>query len=314
MDVSSGRWFSEMGMVDDDDYEFLNQCHFNALNNDFPPSFSSAVTVSGSSDETFHTTKQPGTTNSWNSCTTSNDHSSSPASQLICFQNPKEEALSPINMNRQYSSSSMLSNENKTHQPNPNRGTKRSQSATTTRSPSHAQDHILAERKRREKLSQRFIALSAIVPGLKKMDKASVLGDAIKHVKHLQERVKVLEEQTKKRTMESVVFVKKSQLVSADDGSSLCDQNCDDAGFPEIEARVADKDVLIRIQFEKQRGVIGKILEQIEKLDLCIVNSRVLPFGNSTLDITVIAQMDDEFSMTVKELVQKLRVLLLNFI
>jgi hypothetical protein len=33
----------------------------------------------------------------------------------------------------------------------------------------HTQDHIMAERKRREKLSQRFIALSAIVPGLKKV-------------------------------------------------------------------------------------------------------------------------------------------------
>lgn len=31
------------------------------------------------------------------------------------------------------------------------------------------QEHILAERKRREKLSQRFIALSKIVPGLKKV-------------------------------------------------------------------------------------------------------------------------------------------------
>ncbi|KAK9144144.1 hypothetical protein Sjap_004047 [Stephania japonica] len=50
--------------------------------------------------------------------------------------------------------------------------------------PPHAsQDHIIAERKRREKLSQCFIALSAIVPNLKKMDKASVLGDAIKYMK-----------------------------------------------------------------------------------------------------------------------------------
>jgi hypothetical protein len=31
------------------------------------------------------------------------------------------------------------------------------------------QDHIIAERKRREKLSQRFIALSALVPGLQKV-------------------------------------------------------------------------------------------------------------------------------------------------
>lgn len=34
---------------------------------------------------------------------------------------------------------------------------------------SQAHDHIVAERKRREKLSQRFIALSALVPGLKKV-------------------------------------------------------------------------------------------------------------------------------------------------
>jgi len=37
------------------------------------------------------------------------------------------------------------------------------------KSAGHTQDHIMAERKRREKLSQRFIALSAIVPGLKKV-------------------------------------------------------------------------------------------------------------------------------------------------
>ncbi|KAL0343420.1 UNVERIFIED_CONTAM: Transcription factor [Sesamum angustifolium] len=37
------------------------------------------------------------------------------------------------------------------------------------RPPSQTYDHIMAERKRREKLSQRFLALSSIVPGLKKV-------------------------------------------------------------------------------------------------------------------------------------------------
>lgn len=40
---------------------------------------------------------------------------------------------------------------------------------TTSRMPVHAQEHVLAERKRREKISQRFIALSAIIPNLKKV-------------------------------------------------------------------------------------------------------------------------------------------------
>ncbi len=41
---------------------------------------------------------------------------------------------------------------------------------SVTKNSGHTQDHIMAERKRREKLSQRFIALSAVVPGLKKVN------------------------------------------------------------------------------------------------------------------------------------------------
>lgn len=39
----------------------------------------------------------------------------------------------------------------------------------TIRNQTQARDHVIAERKRREKLSQRFIALSAILPGLRKV-------------------------------------------------------------------------------------------------------------------------------------------------
>ncbi|KAL4354946.1 hypothetical protein GQ457_06G035100 [Hibiscus cannabinus] len=204
--------------------------------------------------------------------------------------------------------------ENTIRVPKINQGFKRSYSMT--RSHAHAQDHILAERKRREKLSQRLIALSAIIPGLKKMDKASVLGDAIKYVKQLQERVKVLEEKTKKRTVESVVFVKKS-LLSSDEESSSCEENSNgrssDLALPEIEARFSDADVLIRIHCEKQQGVVAKILSQFDNLNLSVVDISVLSFGDSTLDITIIAQKDDEFKLTVKDLVRDIRVAFLKF-
>ncbi|XP_057738906.1 transcription factor bHLH25-like isoform X1 [Arachis stenosperma] len=165
-------------------------------------------------------------------------------------------------------------------------------------------DHIIAERKRREKLSQRFIALSALVPGLKKMDKASVLGDAIKYLKQMQEKVSALEEeQKKKKTVESVVMVKKSQLCNDDEDS--CSSETEP--LPEIEARFCERNVLIRVHCEKKKGVIENTIIQIEKLHLKVINSSVLTFGNFALDITIIAQMDMEFSMTVKELVKNLR-------
>ncbi|KAM3016552.1 hypothetical protein FF2_000559 [Malus domestica] len=365
MDVSSAKWFSELGM----DYSFIPQCHLNslddgfnahdigtALGENFKQSFSSesyssystlttkntptttTIASSGGSsiNETSHGTsfERPAKllkTSSWNSIITENvsPKPCSSSSQILSFENlnsplpskpqkfcnkfepalkPKDEAPSQINMRfshaQDYEAKGSI------------QGTKRP-CPTSRTPPSHAQDHIMAERKRREKLSQRFIALSAIVPGLKKMDKASVLGDAIKHVKELQERVKVLEERSKKRTVESVVFVKKSQL-SADDDTSSCDENFDgcgpdEAALPEIEARVSEKDVLIRIHCEKQKGVVVKILSEIEKLQLSVVNSSVLPFGASTLDITIMSQMDDGFNMTVKDLARKLRGALLTF-
>ncbi|KAK7252741.1 hypothetical protein RIF29_36913 [Crotalaria pallida] len=189
-------------------------------------------------------------------------------------------------------------------------------SGIVNRSPHQAQDHIIAERMRRERISHQFIALSALIPGLKKMDKATVLGDAIKHVKRLQEQVKVLEEEAKKRRAESVVYVEKSSQVFPSEDVSDTSSNygdCDTSktssrSLPEVEARVSQKNVLIRIHCENKKGVVVNILKEIEKLHLSVINSSALLFGTSVIDITVIAQMDDEFSLSLKELARNLRV------
>ncbi|XP_028798046.1 transcription factor bHLH18-like [Neltuma alba] len=182
------------------------------------------------------------------------------------------------------------------------------------------QDHLLAERIRRGKITQHFIALSALIPGLKRADKASVLEGAIKHVKQLQEQVKILEEQTKKKTGESLVFVKKSQLISTDMSFNNSSDNIKNFLDPseshrtvaeaDVEARVSDKNVLIRVQCEKQEGIMVKTIKEIEKFHLSVVNSSVMPFGTSILDITIIAEMEDEFNLGGKELARNLRMAL----
>ncbi|KAK8587615.1 hypothetical protein V6N13_086597 [Hibiscus sabdariffa] len=287
MDSQSANWLSDLGM---DEYNIIHHCHMNSL-----------AELTAAQD---HITTAERSTQQLS---------------ILSFEKPtslpKDETVSSANMN--FSPMKPIKNdafENTIHVPKINQGFKRSYSMT--RSHAHAQDHILAERKRREKLSQRLIALSAIIPGLKKMDKASVLGDAIKYVKQLQERVKVLEEKTKNRTVESVVFVKKS-LLSSDEESSSCEENSNgqssDLVLPEIEARFSDDDVLIRIHCEKQQGIVAKILNEFDDLHLSVVDSTVLSFGDSTLDITIIAQKDDEFKLTVKDLVKDIRVAFLKF-
>lgn len=54
-------------------------------------------------------------------------------------------------------------------------------------------NHVEAERQRREKLNQRFYALRAVVPNISKMDKASLLGDAISYITDLQSKIRILE-------------------------------------------------------------------------------------------------------------------------
>lgn len=194
-------------------------------------------------------------------------------------------------------------------------GSKRANMAARTTS--HNPEHVVAERKRREKLSQRFIALSAVVPGLKKvrswigssfllrqrstrlidlqistpwkMDKASVLGDAIEYLKRLEEQVKSLEDQVTKRPAEKAVLVKKSRLCADDDDSSS-DEHRRGGPAPEIEARVCDKAVLIKIHCENHKGVLVKALSEIEKLHLSVANTSVIPFAAASLDITVMTQ------------------------
>ncbi|CAI9766892.1 unnamed protein product [Fraxinus pennsylvanica] len=79
---------------------------------------------------------------------------------------------------------------------------------------------------------------------------------------------------------------------------------------PSIEARVCDKHVLLRICCEKRKGVLVKILCEVEKLHLSVVNTSVVPFGSSAHDITIVAEKEKEFSLEVKEIVQNLYAVL----
>ncbi|CAN7136729.1 hypothetical protein BRARA_D01362 [Brassica rapa] len=195
------------------------------------------------------------------------------------------------------------------------------------REPHLLKEHVLAERKRRQKLNERLIALSALLPGLKKADKASVLEDAIKHLKQLQERVKKLEEERvgTKKMDQSVILVKRSQVYMDDDSSSYS-STCSAAAsplsssldevsilkqtMPMIEARVSDRDLLIRIRCEKNKGCLVKILSSLEKFRLEVVNSFTLPFGNSTLVITILSKMDNKFSRPIEDVVKNIRLAL----
>ncbi|KAK4792514.1 hypothetical protein SAY86_022949 [Trapa natans] len=56
-------------------------------------------------------------------------------------------------------------------------------------------NHVEAERQRREKLNHRFYALRAVVPNVSRMDKASLLSDAVSYINELKSKISDMESQ-----------------------------------------------------------------------------------------------------------------------
>ncbi|KAH9620802.1 hypothetical protein KSS87_012571 [Heliosperma pusillum] len=166
------------------------------------------------------------------------------------------------------------------------------------REPGECQNHIMAERQRRQNLSQCFIALSALIPGLKK------------------ERMKILEEENARRAVDSVTVVKRSRVTTVENEShsstshnSLDSCLTNDNQLPEIETRFVDTSVLIKIHCEMQTGVLPKIMNRIEKLNLIVTTINSMPFNNTTLDINILSEMEPDFDMRPQEVVAYLRPL-----
>jgi len=124
----------------------------------------------------------------------------------------------------------------------------------------------------------------------------SVLGETIKYLHQLKEKVKSFEEVVANRqTVESVVLVKKTQLlvdsINGDDDNNNNNNNNENDSLPQIEVKVLEKNLLFKVYCEKQKGILPKLFSEIEKCSLTIVTMSVIPFGALALDITILAQV-----------------------
>ncbi|KAJ4788036.1 basic helix-loop-helix (bHLH) DNA-binding superfamily protein [Rhynchospora pubera] len=152
--------------------------------------------------------------------------------------------------------------------------------------PLQGPDHIIAERKRREKLNQRFIELSSVIPSLKKIDKASIL--------------------LKSLPIESVVLVKNSCVPSEDGGLGCSSSSTGPKSLPEIEVRLLDRKILISIHCESFKGLLVKVLSELEELNVTVTQANFMPFSSSTSFITLTAQIEEGSNITADGVMRKL--------
>ncbi|CAD6273006.1 unnamed protein product [Miscanthus lutarioriparius] len=152
-------------------------------------------------------------------------------------------------------------------------------------------DHIVAERKRREKINKRLIELSTVIPGLKKMDKATILSDATKYVKELQQRLKALEEAAAAGAGSNRSKAPPPADENGGSGSPTSASSSSGApALPEIEARFSERSVMVRIHCGGGKGVAAAVLAVVEGLGLTVVHANVMPFSACTITMTITAE------------------------
>ncbi|KAJ4773447.1 Basic helix-loop-helix (bHLH) DNA-binding family protein [Rhynchospora pubera] len=141
-------------------------------------------------------------------------------------------------------------------------------------------NHVEAERQRREKLNQRFYALRAVVPNVSKMDKASLLGDAISYINELRSKLQNLESD-KDSLQNQVETLKKERdarpLPATNESESKIGNGL---GLPrchgvEIEVKIMQTEAMIRVQCNKRNHPAAQLMAALKNLDLEVYHANV---------------------------------------
>ncbi|KAH7405204.1 hypothetical protein KP509_15G060700 [Ceratopteris richardii] len=140
-------------------------------------------------------------------------------------------------------------------------------------------NHVEAERQRREKLNQRFYALRAVVPNISKMDKASLLGDAIAYILELQEKLKCVQQERDE------LLGRSNSTIGAD--VSTISQKIDEANpsssKQHVIVKVKDGEAMVQMSCPRKDHPLNSLINGLQELNLEVPAADVTVVDESVL-------------------------------
>jgi len=160
----------------------------------------------------------------------------------------------------------------------------------TTQEGGIIKNHVMSERKRREKLNEMFLVLKSLVPSIHKVNKASILAETIAYLKELQRRVHELESsrepisrpsETRRLTKrhDDGIARKKVSAGAKRKGSELGGDmererpwDLSKDGTSNVTVTVSDKDVLLEVQCRWEELLMTRVFDAIKSLHLDVLS------------------------------------------
>lgn len=158
-----------------------------------------------------------------------------------------------------------------------------------------AQNHVEAERLRREKLNHRFYALRSVVPNVSRMDKASLLADAVTYINELKSKVedlegKLREEMKKSKCITDVVYDTQSTSTNvyhtARSSMSYGPVNM------EVDVKILGSQAMIRVQSPDVNYPAARLMDALRLLEFRIHHASVSSVKEIMLQDVVIKVPD----------------------